>query len=386
MKIKDLQISYLEVPLSDSIQTADIHESVDYYRLFLSKVFTNEDLIGIGAQLQYVDLPEFPEWGDYVERNIKPYLVNEIVEPSYVEKYSRFILSQPFGTGVCPRPCCIEIALWDLIGKQAASPIYKLFGAFQDKVKAYASVLEPYPLWTEEKWVEFVKKLYQEGFKAVKLHIGWEWKDPSKVLKVVQSIRDALGSKLDIMIDAMQAWQPEPLYDLQTAIRYARELEKYNVRWLEEPLPHFNNPDLSAQLCNSVDIEIAGGGAMFGLHTFKTLLEKGALDIVQPDVQFAGGLSETRKIALLAKEYGKLCIPHCWGSGIALAATLQVIGSTDIPYVEYTYHPPAWDVKARDSLLKKPIEINEDGYVEIPQEPGLGIELNEDKVKEYTVR
>ena len=383
MRITDLQVSYLEIPLSEPLCEADIPEPATCYRVFLARIFTDEGLVGNGVQHWYFDQVEFPEWGRYVERAFKPHLLNTVVDASCVEKFADHIRSQAFGIGVSPRPCCVEMALWDVLGKEAGKPIYKMWGAFQERVKAYASVLEPYPLWTEVEWVDFVKRIYKEGFRAVKLHIGWKWKDPARVVDVVAAIRDALGSKLEIMIDAMQGWTTTPLYDLQTAIQYARSLEKYDVRWLEEPLPHFNNPELSSRLCDAVDLDIAGGGAMFGLHTFKTVLEKGALDIVQPDVQFAGGLLETKRIALLAKDYGRLCIPHCWGSGYAVAATLQVLGTTDIPYIEYPYHPPSWTVEARDCLLQEPIKIDENGYVKVPQRPGIGVELNEDNVQRY---
>jgi L-alanine-DL-glutamate epimerase-like enolase superfamily enzyme len=260
-----------------------------------------------------------------------------------------------------------------------------MLGAYQDKVKAYASVLEPYPLWNRERWTKFTQEILNEGFKGIKLHIGWLWPDPQQIIDVVKAIRETLGYDFDIMIDAMQAWRPNPLYDLNVAIKYARGLERYNCAWLEEPLPHFNNPELSAQLCSAVDIPIAGGGAMFGMHTYKTVLEKGALDIVQPDVMHAGGLSEVRRIAIMSEFLGKRCIPHYWGVGIGLAATLQVIGSTNIPWLEYPYHPPSLTIEVRDCMLKNPIRIDKDGYVEVPKKPGLGIELNEEIIEKYTI-
>ena len=382
MKIKDIKISNVEVPLSEpGFCDARAPDRVrKKWRFNLLKLFTDEGIVGIGVQ----DVP-YPEWGKIVERTMKPFLVNQIVEPFYIEKFIRFIRTQPFGTYLSPRPCAIEIALWDAVGKKAKLPVYKLFGAYQDKVKAYASTLEEYPLWNAKKWCKFTENILEEGFKAIKLHIGLLWQDPHKVIDVIKIMRDKLGYDFDIMIDAMQAWKPNPLYDLKTAIKYARGLEKYECAWLEESLPHFNNPDLSAQLCNAVDIPIAGGGAMFGLHTYKTILEKGALDIVQPDVMHAGGLQEVRRIALLAEAYGRQCIPHSSGVGIMLAATLQVIGSSNIPWLEYRYHPPAISVEARDCMLKKPIKINADGYVEVPKGPGLGIEINEEIVEKSTV-
>ncbi len=383
MKITNVKAYCVEMPLSEPIRV--VHEdpkvAKKFDRFTLVKIFTDEGIIGIGAQ----DV-EDPSWCSYIEKHVKPYVMEQVVEPFYIEKFVRYIRPQPFGTQVSPRPCCVEMALWDIIGKKAGLPIYKLLGAYQDKVKAYASVLEEYPLWNAEKWAKFVERLFNEGFKAVKLHIGWMWPDPDKILEVVKNIRETVGYEIDLMVDAMQAWVPQPLYDYQASLKYARGLEKYEVLWLEEPLPHFNNPELSAKLCATVDIPIAGGGAMFGFHTYKTLLEKGALDIVQPDVMHAGGLLEVKRIAFLAEALGKLCVPHFFGPGIGLAATLQVIGSTNIPWLEYCYHPPAFSIEARDAMLSEPIRIDKDGYVEVPKKPGLGIELDEGFVEKHTIK
>ena len=384
MKIIDVKVYYIEVPLAQPMVTADYPAPVDSYRLFLARVFTDKGLIGTGAQHYYSSSTPFPELAKYMERDAKNSLTGRVVEVGHVERFAKRICSQAFGVTPCPRPCCVEIALWDLLGKEAGKPLYKLFGAVQDRVKAYASILEDYPLATKEQWVDLVERLVEEGFRAVKPHIDRGEKDPTKVIEVVEAIRAKFDDRIEIMVDAMQAWKPEPLYDLSTAIRYAKQLEEYDVRWLEEPLPHFNNPEPSTQLCEAVDMPIAGGGAMLGAHTYKTLLEKGALDIVQPDVQFAGGLSQTRKIGKLAKAYGKQCIPHCWGSGLALAATLQVIGALDVAYVEYPYHPPAFTVEARDRLLDEPLTIDADGTIGIPQGPGLGVALDEDAIRHFT--
>lgn len=380
MKITDLQASLVRVPLSEpgfrQVKRPQIVQKTIGFALV--RVFTDEGIVGIGAQ------GGSPEWARMVEQYMKDFLVNHIVEPFYVEKFARYLRSKA-PTYLSPRPCAVEIALWDAIGKRVGQPIYKLFGAFQDKVKAYASVQEEYPLWSTEEWVKFVERILADGFEAIKLHIGYIWPDPQKAIDAVKAIREALGYDFDIMVDCMMSWR-DSIYDLPAAIKYAKGLERYECAFFEEPLPHFNNPDLSAQLCNAVDIPIAGGGSMFGLHTFRTVLEKGALDIVQPDVTHAGGLLEVRRIADLAEAYGRTCIPHCWGIGIALAATLQVTGSANIPWVEYPYHPPAWSVEARDRMLREPIRIDRDGYVEVPKKPGLGIELDEEIIEKYTVK
>jgi len=187
------------------------------------------------------------------------------------------------------------------------------------------------------------------------------------------------------MVDVVKAWRETPFYNLRTAIKFAKGLEKYDIAWLEEPLPHFNNPDLCAQLCKATTTPIAGGGGMYGIHTYKTVLEKGALDIVEPAVMRTG-LSEVRRIALLAELYGRECVPQFNGVGIGMAATLQVIGSTNIPWLEYPYHPPALTPEVRDCMLKEPLKIDKNGFIKVPIKPGLGIDLDEEIVEKYTLK
>jgi len=373
MKIVDMKCHVIEIPFSKEFRVAHSKKPIRSFQEYLVEIFTDEGIIGIGACGFYQFIPN---WGNYIETSVKPFLVKEIVDPCSIEEFVTHFRVKPFGTNLSPRPCCVEMALWDIVGKKANLPIYKLLGGSNNIIKAYASVLEPYPLLSVEEWVKFIKDLYNEGFKAVKLHIGAQWEDPQNILNVVKAIRDEVDHKIEIMIDVMQAWLPHP-YDFNAALKLARGLEKYGVTWLEEPLPHFNNPELCARLCNSVDIEIAGGGAMFGWPCYKNLLEKNALDIVQPDVQFAGGISEVRKIAFLAEVYGRRCIPHCFSSGITLAATLQVCSLINSLYIEYPYHPPYITPEVRDAMLKRPITIDENGNVKVPEGPGLGIELKE---------
>jgi D-galactarolactone cycloisomerase len=384
MKIIDVKCHRVEVPFAKrglrTVKTNPPGLVQKSERFTLVRIYTNEKIVGVGVQ----DVDD-GAWCNYVEQRVKALLLQQILEPYYVEKFVDYLRAASFGTSVSPRPCCIELALWDLIGKKAGLPVYKILGARQDKVKAYASVLEQYPLMSPQRWAKYLERLQKEGFQAVKLHIGRLWPKPDKIVEVVKTIRKRLGYDLGIMIDTMQAWSPTPMYDLITAIRLARGLEAYEVLWLEEPLPHFNNPELSARLCEAVDIPIAGGGAMFGYHTFRTVLEKDALDIVQPDVMHAGGILEAKRISFLSDTFGKLCFPHYWGPGIGLAATLQLLGSTNIPWLEYCYHPPAFTHQVRDSMLATPIVIDKEGYVEVPKQPGLGVDLNQEFIRSHMI-
>ncbi|NOY16484.1 MAG: mandelate racemase/muconate lactonizing enzyme family protein [Gammaproteobacteria bacterium] len=378
MKIINMKCHVVEIPLSKEFRVAHSNAPLRSFPEYLVEVDTDEGISGVGSCGFYQLLPN---WDKYLETCVKPFLLEEISDPCSIEKFVNHYRVKPFGVDISPRPSCVELALWDIIGKKANLPIYKLLGGTKNKIKAYASVLEPYPLLTVKEWVKFVRDIYSEGFKAVKLHIGAQYPDPKNILDVVKAIRDDLGNNIEIMVDVMQAWLTQP-YDFPAVLKLARGLEDYGVTWLEEPLPHINNPDLSARLCNVTDIEIAGGGAMFGWPAYKNLLERDALDIVQPDVQFAGGISEVRRIAFLAEVYGKRCIPHFFGSGIALAATLHVCSLIDSPYIEYPYHPPYITPESRDAMLQAPIKIDKNGYVDVPEGPGLGIKLK-DSWKSY---
>ena len=372
MKIVDMKCHLIEIPFSTEFMPAHMTKPMNSFQEYLVEIFTDEGITGIGVCFYFQFLPN---WETYIETSVKRFLLEEIVDPCCIDKFVTNFRVKPPNSGISPRPVFVEMALWDIIGKKANLPIYKLLGGNKNKIKAYVSVLEEYPLFTVKQWVKFVKDIYNEGFKAVKLHIGARWDDPQNILDVVKAIRDELGNKIEIMVDVIQAWVPNP-YDFPTALKLARGLEKYDVLWLEEPLPHCNNLELSARLSQSVDIEIAGGGGMFGWPAFKNVLEKGALDIVQPDVQYAGGISEIRKIAFLAEIYGKRCIPHFFGSGIGLAASLHICSLINSPYIEYPYHPPYITPEIRDVMLEEPINIDEKGCVNVPEEPGLGIKLN----------
>jgi L-alanine-DL-glutamate epimerase-like enolase superfamily enzyme len=352
------------------------------FHAYLVEIFTDEGITGIGESWFYAGVTH---WEKYLETYVKPFLLQEIVDPCHIEKFVSHFRVKPPGAAISPRPGCIEMALWDIVGKKAGLPVYKLLGGDNNKIKAYASTLEEYPLYTVGKWVKFVRGIYDGGFKAVKLHIGGIGEDPQKyILDVVKGIRDDLGDQIEIMVDAMQAWVPRP-YTFRSALKLARGLEEHNATWLEEPLPNLNNPDLSARLCDTADIEIAGGGSLFGWPAYKSLLERGALDIVQPDVAFVGGISEVQKIALLAEAYGRRCIPHFFALGIGMAATLHACSVVRSPYVECPHHPPYITDEITNALLEEPIKIDKEGYIHVPEGPGLGVALKE-SWKNYLVK
>jgi D-galactarolactone cycloisomerase len=382
MKITDVQATYIEVPFNEpgleSITAPGIvHKS---WGFTLVKVFTDEGLVGYGGQNTRFG-KWGPHWTEYINLVVGPQLVAQQFDPFLVGKFSEEIVSQA-PSFVSPRPSCVEMAMWDIVGKAAGQPVYRLFGAKRDKVKAYASSFPQYPRWGAKEWADWAELCRKEGFRAVKV----KQNDPDieKDVENIQAIRSAVGNEVDIMVDTWQAWTPSP-YDLQKAIKLARRYEEYDVYWMEEPVPHLLNPNVSKALCAAVDIPIAGGGQILGLHTFKVLLENDVLDIIQPDVEHAGGMLEVRNIALMAESQGKWCCPHTFGPGLLLAANLQVLGATNAPYVEVPFFPPAITHEVRDSVLAETIGLDADGYVQIPQNPGLGVEVSEAAVERMAV-
>jgi L-alanine-DL-glutamate epimerase-like enolase superfamily enzyme len=363
MQITDVETHYLEIPRKRGVKPYTI-----------VKIHTDEGITGFGGQTPGYGI----ELKQMIDNVVKPYLINEIVEPHFVDKLSRKIRWWEHRIG--PRACSVEIALWDLIGKDAKQPIYKILGANKTKVKAYASTI-PSIKNSKERAEDAVKWL-EYGFKAVKLKIA----SPSieKNIGVVKAVQDATGGDMEIICDAIQAWKSEPPYwSRRFALKMAQELEKLEVLWLEEPLFRTDLEGL-AELASKVGIPIAGGEIEFGLHYFKELLLRGCYDIVQPCVTWAGGISEVKKIAAFTEAIDKQCIPCCWGPGLTIAADLHIIGSTNCEYVEYGYDPPDYTVDLRDNILEEPILLK-DGFVEIPNKPGLGVKLDEENIKRFTI-
>ena len=269
----------------------------------------------------------------------------------------------------------IDVALWDLKGKHFGVPVATLMGGpLRTEVAAYATGLyrrragEPAAYLAEE-----AASYVAEGFRAVKLKVGFGIEEDARITRAV---REAIGPDIGLMVDANHA------YDAVAAIRLGRAIAGCDIGWFEEPVPP---EDLAGHLaCKAaLPIPIAGGECEYTRFGFRDLLVAHAMDIIQPDTCAAGGLSECKKIADMAVAFGTRYNPHVWGTGIALAASLQLLAvlpahtppslAPAAPMLEFdrTEHP------IRQAVLRAPIE-HERGIVAIPQGPGLGIEIDRD--------
>jgi D-galactarolactone cycloisomerase len=278
-------------------------------------------------------------------------------------------------------PASVDIALWDLIGKASGEPLYRLWGGGQERVPVYASTIQ---LSTPERAAALAAELVDEGCRALKLRLHHA--TLREDVRTVEAVRAEVGDRLELMADANQAqsaggWQPGVRWDFARAVETAHELRRLGCLWLEEPLPRYDF-DALAELNRAVELPIAGGENNAGLHEFRWLLERGVYDIVQPDALVSGGLTGLREIGALAADFGKRVVPHHGGGGIGTIAHLHLVASwPHAPYLELLHEPPIGSYRHRLAIFRNPPEVDSAGYMSLPEQPGLGVEIDPDLVE-----
>jgi L-alanine-DL-glutamate epimerase-like enolase superfamily enzyme len=263
----------------------------------------------------------------------------------------------------------VDIALWDIMGKALKQPICRLLGGrHREKLEAYASSVM---LMERSEMVKEAQDLVRQGFKKIKVKIGLGVETDYENIK---AIRQGVGADIGIMLDANCGFSTEE------ALRLGAKLEPLDIRWYEEPvLPH----DLEgyATLAGSLRIPIAGGESECTRWGFRDLILRGKATVIQPDLGRCGGLSEARKIATLASVHGVRVAPHTGASGaVSIAAAIHFAASLSNFYIYehmYTENP------LREDILTEPILECKNGFVKVPEGPGLGIEIDRDKLKRY---
>ncbi|WP_298493866.1 mandelate racemase/muconate lactonizing enzyme family protein [uncultured Algibacter sp.] len=275
----------------------------------------------------------------------------------------------------------IDIAIWDLKGKILGLPISTLLGgAHRDKVKPYATGLyftdhnNPSKDFEEE-----AGRYVAQGFKAIKMKVGLGLKEDYANVK---KMRDTIGDDIELMVDSNHA------YTFREAVALAKMIEPFNISWFEEPL----SPEFYAQyseLRTKTTIPISGGECEYLRFGFHQLLRNKSVDIIQPDICACGGLTEAKRIAALASTYGVDLIPHTWGTAIGLHVALHFISNLEsVPgrmmkpdfFMEYDQTENG----LRDKLSYPLIEMK-DGMIDVPNRPGLGIDIDEKVLERYTV-
>jgi D-galactarolactone cycloisomerase len=330
------------------------------------EIRTDQGLTGIGPGIDPALVPAF-------EAKLKG------KDPFDTDQHMALLRYDAAG-GVYRGPAQIDIALWDLIGKACGEPIYKLIGGGRDKVTPYASMVK---VSTPDERAAMADDLMAAGWKAIKLRLhNATMRDD---IRTVETVRAKVADRMQIMIDANQAqspgdWQPGVLWDFRRALETARELQRLNCVWLEEPLPRYEF-DRLAELNRLVEIPIAGSENSRWLHEYLWMLQQGVYDILQPETMAAEGITGMRKIATLAQAFGRQITPHCALADLGTVAALHLVASFTGPdWLEIIHDPPVCSYRDRFSIFRNPPLMDERGQMAVPQGPGLGVEINPDLI------
>ena len=291
-----------------------------------------------------------------------------------IERHWRVLNNISFHYGRC---WPLDLALWDLAGKIANQPCWKLLGGLSDRARAYESsgtLREPLAL------ADAAEAYLARGFTAMKIrfHRG-DWRHDVKAL---EAVRARIGTHMELMVDCNQGWRlPQDTYapwSLKDAVTVARELERLGIYWMEEPL-HRGDREGMRRLRDMTDLRIAGGEMTRELYEFRDLIAEGALDVLQPDAALVGGITGLRRVGHMAADHNLIFTPHTWTNGMGVMANAQLVaGMADAPFVEFPYDPPEWGLDRRDYMMASPLEVDPEGSMVMPDRPGLGYELAED--------
>jgi len=290
-----------------------------------------------------------------------------------LERHYRVLSHIDFHYGRC---WPLDLALWDLAGKITGQPCWKLLGGLSRRVRTYASsgvLRDPRAL------AEQAERFAAAGFRALKIrfHRG-NWRDDVKAL---EAVRARVGDRLELLVDCNQGWRlpwdTEAPWTFKDALAVARELERLGVYWMEEPLHRADYAGMRA-LREATDIRLAAGEMTRQLHELRELVQGGCADVLQPDVALVGGITGLKRVALMAQEYNLIFTPHTWTNGMGVMANAHLAaGLADVPFLEYPFDPPDWDVNRRDYMMAEPLTVDAEGFINLSDAPGMGYAPNE---------
>ncbi len=369
MKITDVRFIALKYPLAEPLRLA--WGPMTHRQFGLVEVETDAGIAGVGETSV-----NFPHWSlreraATIEEGLRHLLVGEdplCIEPLWDKMYRALIrLGLLWGKGaILSAIGGVDIALWDIAGQAYGVPIYALLGGkLRDPIPLYAvgfSTKDP---------VARVGELIAQGYRAIKLRIGFE---PEQDLKLVDTVHHAFAGRVDLLADANMGWERP------TARRMVKALEPYKLYWIEEPLRCDDVVGL-AELAAMTETPIAAGENAFDRDDVKALLTAGAIDYLMPDPTRCGGLTECRRLCALAQTWRVPYSPHHYGSDVGFAAALHLLAAT--PGGGYMLRDVS-PTPLRDQVLAEPIVI-ENGAAFVPEGKGLGVQLNREMVERYRV-
>jgi L-alanine-DL-glutamate epimerase-like enolase superfamily enzyme len=363
MKIAAIEITQHQLPLDPPFRPSWSSKPRATFDATIVRVRTDTGLEGIGS-------------GDYMLgfAGHERLLIGE--DPLRLERHNRVIDHISFHYGRC---WPLDVALWDLAGKIAGQPCWKLLGGLSDRIRCYAS---SGTLRGPAELAELADRVASRGFKAMKVRFRrGDWRDD---IRALEAVRKRVGNRLELMVDCNQGWRfpwdTISAWTLKDALAIGRELERLDVYWMEEPL-HRADRDGLRQLRAALDLRIAGGELEREMSALRDLVVGGCLDVVQPDVVSIGGITGLAKIAHLAAQHGVVFTPHSWGNGIGVVANAHLCAATsDAGFFEFPWDPPEWTLERRDFALQQPVDVDADGHLILSEAPGLGFKLDEEQL------
>ena len=379
MKISAVDVFVLKTPLD--VPFAFSQGWVKQRAITLVRITSDDGSIGWGeAFAQGLEPPEIAAAA--IEHALKPVVIGQDPLQPAVLWQKMYAQTRDFGRkgSVVAAISAVDTALWDLTGHVYKQPVYRLLGgAFRTKVQPYATGF--YRIKGQGEASRLAEEAIQHkesGFKAMKIKLGFGIRDD---IAVMHAISEALGdADVELMVDTNHA------YGRSDALRLGKELETYNLRWLEEPVVP-EDIDGYVELRGKLNIPIAGGENEHTAFGFSQLINAGAVDIVQPDVGSCGGITAMRDIAAIAHAKGVAVNPHVWGGAVSQAASLQVIANLPAPHASLFAKGPILEYDRSDHPFRKDLISNPwsavDGMVPIPDGPGLGIEVRMDTIKQF---
>lgn len=362
MRITDVEPLVLRLPEVDVTRADGTQDA------FLVRVHTDEGLVGLGEAdtspylaRTAVDMPS----SHAVARGFRELLVGE--DPLHIGRLWQrmFLGSYHYGrAGVALHVMsAVDMALWDIAGQAAGRPVCDLLGGPRvDRVRVYASEVMPE---TVDGVRRIAERAVEGGYSALKLGWGPLGRDLAVDAELVRAARRALGPERELMLDGGMG------YTVKTALDLLRRVEEERVYWLEEPLAA-DDYEGYRRLADAVPTRIAAGEADSGIAPFRRLVELGHVDVLQPDLGRCGGFTVATQIAALARERGVEVVPHCFSTGVLVAASLHFVAALDRPtFCEYSVA----ESPLAGGLLAEPFAL-EEGCLPVPKGPGLGVGLD----------
>jgi D-galactarolactone cycloisomerase len=356
----DVVTLYYEYPPEHAIRCAE--GTTGSRTTSLVRVRVDDELVGVGSAYSHPDIVKI-----IIEDHLAPFLIGS--DPAEVEALweRMYSLTRWYGRkgAAISALGAVDVALWDLRGKVAGKPVYELLGAAATEVDAYASGL----LWQEDldQLAAEAQSHADDGFRLMKMRLG---QGSEYDRSAVAAVLEAIEGRARLAVDGTHR------YSLEAAVSLGRYLAENEIAWFEEPFPP-EDIDAYANLRSQVDVPIAAGENEFGVQGFRELFRAGAVDVAQPDVSRAGGITECLRIAQLAAETGVQVATHTWSDAVAVTANAHLVAA--IPNglgveVDRTGTP------LMDQLLIEPLAFR-DGRIQLSNRPGLGLELDADVVE-----